>query len=336
MKVNCFPSRYRSATSPLTSWISASRAKTASYPHRAPYRSLQISSQRNIQTAYLRKTPLQLSYLAGRHSITSPLTRICYSKMSSSSAAAVPSEQEPGAQESLKEQGKAPESEAASEQKPELPPLKPAEFKEYNRLAERMELFVSYVLKPSGLYQPKHTFSPTSPSSYTTGSPPLPSILRRKKKPGIILTINPKHNHFRQSWTLLYNAATANKRPSNMTLRQFLEVGTQLCRHLTAHHDIEESYFFPILAKRMPEFRPGRNTHLIKQHRQIHAGMDAFEDYIRACRAGDADFSMKGLKERMDSWGDVLWKHLDDEVRTLGAENMRRYWSLEEIRRLQV
>ncbi|CAG9941990.1 unnamed protein product [Clonostachys rosea f. rosea IK726] len=39
-------------------------------------------------------------------------------------------------------------------------------------------------------------------------------------------------------------------------------------------------------------------------------------------------------EEKMETWGDVLWAHLDDEVKTLGAENMRKYWTLEEMRRM--
>jgi hypothetical protein len=33
----------------------------------------------------------------------------------------------------------------------------------------------------------------------------------------------------------------------------------------------------------------------------------------------------------MDTFGEVLWKHLDDEVEELKAENMRKYWSVKEV-----
>jgi hypothetical protein len=36
----------------------------------------------------------------------------------------------------------------------------------------------------------------------------------------------------------------------------------------------------------------------------------------------------------MEGFGKVLWQHLDEEVQTLKAENMRQYWSVEEMRRL--
>lgn len=39
---------------------------------------------------------------------------------------------------------------------------------------------------------------------------------------------------------------------------------------LTAHHTIEERYIFPVLAKRMPEFRDDEKH--IKSHHAIHDG----------------------------------------------------------------
>jgi hypothetical protein len=36
----------------------------------------------------------------------------------------------------------------------------------------------------------------------------------------------------------------------------------------------------------------------------------------------------------MESWGDILWTHLDQEVKTLGADNMRRYWSKDDMAKM--
>jgi len=62
--------------------------------------------------------------------------------------------------------------------------------------------------------------------------------------------------------------------------------------------------------------------------------MDVFEDYLNKCLSGETELDLRVLKEKMDTWGDVLWKHLDQEVVTLGAENMRKYWTLDEMRRM--
>jgi len=143
------------------------------------------------------------------------------------------------------------------------------------------------------------------------------------------------HNRFRATWNLLYNACLTNKRPAHLTLKQFLNTGLEFCSHLATHHGIEEQHVFPHLAARMPEFAAGANAaELLRQHEAIHAGMDGFAEYLRACRAGETELELRVLKQKMDSWGEVLWKHLDQEVKTLAPANMRRYWSLEDMRRM--
>lgn len=133
---------------------------------------------------------------------------------------------------------------------------------------------------------------------------------------------------------MLYNACTTNKRPSGMSLRQFLGAGIDFCHHLEVHHSIEEQHIFPILARKMPAFR--KELELLTQHKQIHKGMDEMSAYLEACKTGEKELRLDELREIMDKWGAVLWQHLDDEVRQLGAENMRKYWTLEEMRRIPI
>lgn len=92
------------------------------------------------------------------------------------------------------------------------------------------------------------------------------------------------------------------------------------------HHSIEEEHVFPVLAERMPAFR--QNVELVQQHWEIHAGLERMERYLRDVEK-EVDF--EELKGIMDGFGKVLWDHLDDEVRELGAENMRHYYTLEEM-----
>lgn len=151
------------------------------------------------------------------------------------------------------------------------------------------------------------------------------------------------HEHFRQSWNLLYQAASSGQVPAGMSPRQYMDAGLQFISHLAAHHSIEESYIFPVLARRMPEFREGGEGEgedgrpaemLLQQHQDIHRGMDAMEEYLRRCRGGEAELDMAVLRAVMDTWGAVLWRHLDQEVEALAAENVRRYFTVEEVRRI--
>lgn len=117
-----------------------------------------------------------------------------------------------------------------------------------------------------------------------------------------------------------------------MSIRSFLTMGEEFCHHLTVHHTIEERHIFPVLAKKMPAFR--KELELLTQHKQIHEGLEKFEEYIGQCRSGEREVNLREMGRIMDGFGSVLWTHLDQEVRELGAENMRKYWTIDEIRRI--
>ncbi|KAH7398427.1 hypothetical protein BKA66DRAFT_566031 [Pyrenochaeta sp. MPI-SDFR-AT-0127] len=140
------------------------------------------------------------------------------------------------------------------------------------------------------------------------------------------------HNHFRSTWNTLYEACESQKRPKGMSIKQFLALGQQFCHHLEMHHGIEEQHIFPVLAKKMPAFK--KELELLTQHKQIHKGLDKLTKYVDECSDGERELRMPELKEILDGFGKVLWQHLDDEVKQLGAENMRKYWTLEEMRRM--
>ncbi|OKO92244.1 hypothetical protein PENSUB_12806 [Penicillium subrubescens] len=141
------------------------------------------------------------------------------------------------------------------------------------------------------------------------------------------------HNHFRMSWNQLWDACdSSSKRPGGLSARQMIMMGLQFCSQLDFHHSIEEQHIFPVLAKKMPEFK--KELDLLKQHKQIHAGLEKLEAYLEKCRSGEEDMRREEVKRLMESFGKVLWTHLDEEVRTLKADNMRKYWSLDEMRRL--
>ena len=79
----------------------------------------------------------------------------------------------------------------------------------------------------------------------------------------------------------------------------------------------------------MPGFKD--DEVLINQHAQIHDGIEKTEQYLTSCSFGERELRLNELKEILNSYGEVLWNHLDEEVRMLGAENMRKYWTKDEI-----
>jgi hemerythrin-like domain-containing protein len=130
----------------------------------------------------------------------------------------------------------------------------------------------------------------------------------------------------------MYSACENNSRPANMSIRQFIATGMSFCHTLEMHHNIEEQHVFPYLATRMPAFK--KELELLTQHKQIHAGMEKMEDYLSKCQIGETELRLGELKGFMDTFGKVLWEHLEQEVKELGAENMRKYWSMDDMRRM--
>jgi len=128
---------------------------------------------------------------------------------------------------------------------------------------------------------------------------------------------------------MLYQACTSGSRPAGLSIHGFTFHGIHLCHSLGLHHGIEEQEIFPVLAARMSEFGP--QEHLIQQHEQIHDGLEKLEQYLKRCLKGEQELRLEEMKTILDGFGPVLWAHLDDEVRMLGAENMRRYWTKDEM-----
>ena len=94
----------------------------------------------------------------------------------------------------------------------------------------------------------------------------------------------------------------------------------------------EETHLFPVLATRMPAFK--RELQLLTQHKAIHEGVVRLQQYLGEVKASRKDFRLEELHEVLDSFGKTLWEHLDEEVKELGPENMKKYWNVEEVQRL--
>lgn len=108
-----------------------------------------------------------------------------------------------------------------------------------------------------------------------------------------------------------------------------MTLGLEFCRQLESHHSIEDLHVFPILSRKMPDFQ--KEEHLPQQHKEIHLGLDQIRAYLNSCTSGESELNLTQMKEIMDGFSKVLWTHLDEEVRALGAENMRKHWTIQEI-----
>ncbi|KAH9892499.1 hypothetical protein C8Q73DRAFT_698298 [Cubamyces lactineus] len=142
------------------------------------------------------------------------------------------------------------------------------------------------------------------------------------------------HNHFKHEFNAIYELADGSFAKRGMSLPMYLRLASQLARGLTTHHTIEERYIFPILAKRMTSFKDDE-VHL-KSHEAIHHGLDELTALIRKWSEEPSKYSPEEMRACLDSWREVLFKHLDQEVQDLSGENMKKYWTLEELERIPI
>ncbi|KAL4919052.1 hypothetical protein BDW62DRAFT_179823 [Aspergillus aurantiobrunneus] len=143
-------------------------------------------------------------------------------------------------------------------------------------------------------------------------------------------------NEFRTTWTELKHACAQPQHSFNnhpdLPDEDIILLGLSFYSGLSNHHSIEERFFFPLLATRIPEFRPSGS--FAAQHEAIHDALVRLRGYLGRCERGEEGGLDRGKVRRlMESFECVLWEHLDREVEVLGAENMRRFWSLDEVRR---
>lgn len=84
----------------------------------------------------------------------------------------------------------------------------------------------------------------------------------------------------------MYKLADGSFHKEGMSLPRFLREAAQLSAHLDLHHRIEEAHIFPLLAKKMPQFKAGsrESGEHLKSHKQIHDGKLMSTVYVRIPR----------------------------------------------------
>lgn len=135
------------------------------------------------------------------------------------------------------------------------------------------------------------------------------------------------HSLLRGTWDKLRAGTAPDARSPSASV--LVSLGLQFCEHLKGHHDIEESYWFPILGQKMDDFKG--HGFAKEQHRTIHKGLGVLLEYLSDCKSGRQELRRSDIRNIMDSFESILWTHLNDEVEALGADNMKKYWTKEEM-----
>ncbi|BEJ12654.1 hypothetical protein CspHIS471_0211140 [Cutaneotrichosporon sp. HIS471] len=130
------------------------------------------------------------------------------------------------------------------------------------------------------------------------------------------------HDRFEREFNYVYQMADGGWR-AKVPFPRFIREAEQVSHHLDMHHRIEEAYFFPMLAKKLPQFSTSRGgAEHVASHRAIHRGLDKYDAVLERARRDPDGYDGKELREVMDGFREVLFNHLEEEVRDLGAESV--------------
>ncbi|KAJ7096270.1 hemerythrin HHE cation binding domain-containing protein [Mycena epipterygia] len=144
-------------------------------------------------------------------------------------------------------------------------------------------------------------------------------------------TMSSFHSYFKQEFNTIYELADGSFTKRGLSLSLYLEMAKRLNSHLTMHHTIEERHIFPVLAKRMPEFSTETEDAHIDSHKGIHKGLDELSTLVQKFKKEPSTYSPTEMRTCLDGFREVLFTHLDEEVNDLRGENMKKYWTLEEL-----
>jgi len=146
------------------------------------------------------------------------------------------------------------------------------------------------------------------------------------------------HDYFKEEFNTLYELADGSFNRQGLSLLRYLDTAKALNHHLTMHHTIEERYLFPILGKSMPQFatrNDGDATH-ISSHQAIHKGLVQLDKLVEKWKNAPSSYSPTEMRACLDSFRDILFEHLDEEVADLRGENLKKYLTLEELESLPI
>ncbi|KIM41577.1 hypothetical protein M413DRAFT_151442 [Hebeloma cylindrosporum] len=85
------------------------------------------------------------------------------------------------------------------------------------------------------------------------------------------------------------------------------------------HHHGEETLIFPYLQTKLDM------AHNIEQHEGFHAGMDAFEEYMKKVQTNEETFDAEKTRELLKAFADPLVQHLHEEISTLSPGRMKAF-----------
>ncbi|KAG6832593.1 hypothetical protein H0H92_014429 [Tricholoma furcatifolium] len=139
------------------------------------------------------------------------------------------------------------------------------------------------------------------------------------------------HNWFKEEYKTIHAFADGSFNKRGLSLPRYLDTVVAFNSHLHAHHTIEERFVFPILAKKIPKFAHDAQDGHVRSHQAIHDALQSLLALVTKWRMDPASYSPAEMTEALEGLAGVLFEHLDQEVEDLRGDNLKPYFTLEEI-----
>lgn len=135
------------------------------------------------------------------------------------------------------------------------------------------------------------------------------------------------HSHLRTKWTNIQANLAKPSPPKTILIRDIAD----FCSHLDGHHRIEEAHVFPLLAKKMPQFK--HNAAHEKEHEVMHAALVKLAYHMRAVQQHETPWSTHEILGLTKTLEEALFPHLEAEEESLKGYNMRKAgFTLQELK----
>ncbi|KAE9411440.1 hypothetical protein BT96DRAFT_870148 [Gymnopus androsaceus JB14] len=163
----------------------------------------------------------------------------------------------------------------------------------------------------------------------------MSSLTEDRKWNKLNMIMNSFHEGFKLEFNTLYELSDGSFNDRGLSLGLYLQSAKRFNDHLTMHHTIEETYLFPILGQRMNQFsKSAEDAAHIASHRGIHEGLDKLKALVSRFKVEPSSYSPTEMRACLDSFREVLFTHLDQEVEDLRGENLKKYFTLGGSRKL--
>ncbi|KAF7321374.1 Hemerythrin domain-containing protein [Mycena kentingensis (nom. inval.)] len=142
------------------------------------------------------------------------------------------------------------------------------------------------------------------------------------------------HDYFKSEFNTLYELADGSFTKRGLSLTLYLDMARRLNDHLTMHHTLEERHFFPVLGQKMPQFAVEAEGGHIESHEAIHTGLEKLSGLVQKFKKEPSTYSPEEMRACLDGFRTVLFSHLDQEVSDLSGDNLKKYFSLQELKQM--